>query len=94
MYLGKIIEKAPAEELFSNPIHPYTKALLSAIPRPTLDRKVEKIILKGEITSPINPEINCRSSNRCPHTEKICTSDEPCLEEVRPNHMVACHLFE
>ena len=94
MYLGKIIEKAPAEELFSNPIHPYTKALLSAIPRPTLYRKVEKIILKGEITSPINPEANCRFSNRCPHTEKVCTSDEPCLEEVRPNHMVACHLFE
>jgi len=94
MYLGKIIEKAPAEELFSNPIHPYTKALLSAIPRPTLDRKVKKIILKGEITSPINPEANCRFSNRCPHTEKVCTSDEPCLEEVRPNHMVACHLFE
>ncbi|WP_432661895.1 ATP-binding cassette domain-containing protein [Wukongibacter baidiensis] len=94
MYLGKIIEKAPAEELFDNPIHPYTKALLSAIPIPTIDKKVEKIILKGEITSPINPEANCRFANRCNFTEDICRKDEPCLEEVSPNHFVACHLFK
>lgn len=94
MYLGKIIEKAPAEELFNNPVHPYTKALLSAIPRPTLERKVEKIILKGEITSPINPEMNCRFSNRCPYTEAICKSKEPCLEGIGDEHFVACHLFK
>ncbi|OPL08664.1 MAG: peptide ABC transporter ATP-binding protein [delta proteobacterium ML8_F1] len=94
MYLGKLIEKAPAERLFTNPIHPYTKALLSAIPRPTLDKKVEKIILKGEITSPINPENNCRFSDRCNHAQDICRASEPPLEEVFPGHFVACHLFK
>lgn len=94
MYLGKLIEKAPAEELFRNPIHPYTKALLSAIPRPTIDKKIEKIILKGEITSPINPEQNCRFANRCNYTQEICRLKEPNLEEVSPNHFVACHLFK
>jgi len=93
MYLGKLIEKAPAKELFDNPIHPYTKALLSAIPRPSIDEKVEKIILKGEITSPINPEDNCRFANRCNFTEAICKSEEPCLIEVKEDHFVACHLF-
>ncbi len=94
MYLGKLIEKASSEELFENPIHPYTKALLSAIPRPSLDNKVEKIILKGEITSPINPEDNCRFANRCNFTEEICRQKEPQLEEVSPGHFVACHLFK
>ena len=94
MYLGKIVEKAPSEDLFDNPIHPYTRALLSAIPRPTLDKKREKIILKGEITSPINPESNCRFSNRCPYAEKICFEVEPPLEEVKPNHFSACHVFK
>ena len=94
MYLGKLIEKASSEELFDNPIHPYTKALLSAIPRPTVDNKVEKIILKGEITSPINPENNCRFANRCNFTEDICRREEPKLEEVSPGHFVACHLFK
>lgn len=94
MYLGKLIEKATAEELFSNPVHPYTKALLSAIPRPTLEKKTEKIILKGEISSPIEPEDNCRFANRCPYTEDICRKSEPQLHESRPGHMVACHLFD
>jgi len=94
MYLGKLVEKASAEELFENPIHPYTKALLSAIPRPTLDRKVEKIILKGEITSPINPKKVCRFADRCNYTERVCTTKEPQLEEVSPGHFVSCHLFK
>ena len=94
MYLGQIIEKAPSEELFDNPIHPYTKALLSAIPRPTLDSKHEKIILKGEITSPINPELNCRFVNRCNYAKEVCQMKEPKLEKVSDNHFVACHLFK
>ncbi len=94
MYLGKIVEKAPSEDLFDGPIHPYTKALLSAIPRPTLKKTHEKIILKGEITSPINPELNCRFSNRCPYAEKICFEVEPPLEEVKPGHFSACHIFK
>lgn len=94
MYLGKLIEKATAEELFENPIHPYTKALLSAIPRPTLDKKVDKIILKGEITSPINPKANCRFANRCNYTQDICKQKEPVLKEVAKGHFVSCHLFK
>ncbi len=94
MYLGKLIEKAPAEKLFENPVHPYTRALLSAIPRPSLDRKMEKIILKGEITSPINPQPVCRFANRCNYAEDVCRAKEPALEEVAPGHFVACHLFK
>ncbi len=90
MYLGKMVEKAPAEELFSHPVHPYTQALLSAIPRPTLD-KHEKIILKGEITSPIEPEPICRFANRCRYAEDICRREEPQLETVEGEHLVACH---
>jgi peptide/nickel transport system ATP-binding protein len=94
MYLGKIIEKASAEDLFDRPVHPYTQALLSAIPRPTLDRKMDKIILKGEITSPINPKPVCRFANRCNYAQEICHSVEPELEEIAPDHFVACHLFK
>lgn len=93
MYLGKLIEKAAAEELFSNPVHPYTKALLSAIPRPSLEKRGGKIILKGEITSPIDPGNNCRFANRCPHAADICRQSEPELIESRPGHFTACHLF-
>ena len=90
MYLGKMVEKAPAEELFSHPVHPYTQALLSAIPRPTLE-KHEKIILKGEITSPIEPELICRFANRCRYAQDICRRKEPQLETVEGEHAVACH---
>lgn len=93
MYLGKMVEKAPAEELFSNPLHPYTKALLSAIPHPQLGRKKERILLKGEISSPIEPEDVCRFQKRCyweccSECEGKCT---PELREVSPGHFVACH---
>jgi len=94
MYLGKLVEKASAEELFSHPIHPYTKALLSAIPRASIDNKVEKIILKGEIASPINPEPICRFANRCNFAEDICRQNEPELKEASPGHFVSCHLFD
>lgn len=94
MYLGKIVEKASSEELFKNPIHPYTQALLSAIPRPTLKKAYKKIILKGEITSPINPKANCRFADRCIYTEEICKLQEPDLEVIYRNHSVACHLFK
>ncbi|MDM8533612.1 ABC transporter ATP-binding protein [Clostridiaceae bacterium HSG29] len=94
MYLGKLVEKASSESLFNNPIHPYTQALLSAIPRASLDNKVEKIILKGEITSPINPKDNCRFADRCNYATDICREKEPELEEVAPGHFVACHHFK
>ena len=92
MYLGKLIEKAPSEELFAHPTHPYTQALLSAIPIPSIRKKKERIILKGEITSPIEPKPICRFANRCMHAMDVCTKAEPELREISPGHFVACHL--
>lgn len=92
MYLGRLIEKAPSEELFASPLHPYTRALLSAIPVPRIHNRPERILLKGEITSPINPEPVCRFVNRCNCAEGICSKEEPPLVEIKPNHFVACHL--
>jgi len=90
MYLGSIVEKAPAEELFQNPIHPYTKALLSAIPVPDLTHKRQRISLKGEITSPINLPDECRFANRCFECDESCRAGIPQLIEVNPDHFVAC----
>ena len=92
MYLGKLIEKAPADELFANPTHPYTEALLSAIPIPSLHNRSERIIMKGEITSPINPPKACRFANRCPYATERCFQEEPELKEIRPGHFVSCLL--
>jgi len=91
MYLGKIVEKAPAEQLFKNPLHPYTKALLSAIPIPELGVKKERILIKGEITSPINPPDECRFKKRCTYAYDKCDK-LPELVEMEPNHFVSCHL--
>jgi len=90
MYLGKIVEKAPSEELFANPVHPYTQALLSAIPVPEIGEKRERIIIKGEITSPINPPDECRFYKRCNYACDKCKS-LPELQEIKPGHFVACH---
>ena len=92
MYLGEMVEKAPAEELFINPLHPYTKALLSAIPIPDLDHKTERIILKGEISSPVNPPDECRFKKRCFASCDKCEKGTPQLKEITPGHFVACHL--
>jgi peptide/nickel transport system ATP-binding protein len=93
MYLGKIVEKASAEQLFENPLHPYTKALLSAIPIPELGAKKERILIKGEITSPINPPDECRFKKRCTYAHDKCDK-LPDLVEVSPNHFVSCHLVQ
>jgi oligopeptide/dipeptide ABC transporter ATP-binding protein len=90
MYLGKLIEKAPSEELFVNPLHPYTKALLSAIPVPSLHNRKERVLLKGEISSPINPKSICRFSNRCPEATEKCLNEEPKLKEISNGHFVSC----
>ena len=91
MYLGKIVEKAPAEELFTNPIHPYTRALLSAIPIPDLKQKSQRITLKGEITSPVNMPDECHFCKRCYEiNEDVCHNGQPPLIEVSPEHWVAC----
>ncbi len=93
MYLGKIVEKAPSEELFANPLHPYTKALLSAIPIPELGAKKERILIKGEITSPINMPDECRFIKRCDYACEKCKAIPP-LEEVSPGHFVACSCLD
>ncbi|MDR1732209.1 MAG: ATP-binding cassette domain-containing protein [Synergistaceae bacterium] len=90
MYLGEIIETAPAELLFSNPLHPYTQALLSAIPVPNLKKKRQRVLLKGEITSPVEPEPVCRFCNRCLYADERCRQGEPRLQEVESGHKVAC----
>lgn len=91
MYLGKVVEQASSELLFANPTHPYTKALLSAIPVPSLDHKKERILLKGELTSPINPKPGCRFAPRCEYAGEICLKETPPLVEIEPGHRVACH---
>jgi peptide/nickel transport system ATP-binding protein len=93
MYLGKIVEQAPADVLFDNPLHPYTKALLAAIPVPELGGKKKRVLIKGEITSPINPPDECRFAKRCPYFDEICKKT-PELLEVSPRHFVACHRLE
>jgi peptide/nickel transport system ATP-binding protein len=92
MYLGRIIEKASSEELFDNPIHPYTKALLSAIPVPDIHYKMERILLRGEVSSPIEPPDMCRFAPRCNQCMAQCKTSEPALVEVSPNHFVSCFL--
>lgn len=94
MYLGKLVEKAPADELFRNSLHPYTQALLSAIPVPSIKSKRERIILKGEITSPIDPKPGCRFAARCNYAMDRCFKEDPELTEVGNNHDVACFLVE
>lgn len=96
MYLGTIVEHADADTLYKNPLHPYTQALLSAIPiaDPHITRGKERISIKGEIPSPINPKNCCRFAERCPHVKKICREVPPILQEVEKGHFVACHLMK
>lgn len=94
MYLGEMAEKAGKDELFRYPLHPYTKALLQAVPVPDTKHKKEKILLNGEITSPINPKPGCRFAARCPYATEKCMEEAPKLREIREGHQVACHLVE
>ncbi|MCI9297149.1 MAG: ATP-binding cassette domain-containing protein [Lachnospiraceae bacterium] len=95
MYLGQIVEKSPAKELFQRQFHPYTNALLSAIPVPSLHGRKEKILIQGELSSPINPKDCCRFAGRCAYCMEQCkNSPAPPLKEVSPNHFAACHRVE
>jgi len=93
MYLGKLVEIAPKRELYANPLHPYTQALLSAIPVINPENKKERIILEGDVPSPINTPKGCRFSSRCFKEMDQCKLNEPAIKEVFPDHFVACHLF-
>jgi oligopeptide/dipeptide ABC transporter ATP-binding protein len=94
MYLGKVVEVADKKELFANPVFPYTRALLSAIPVPDVRVKVKRVILEGEITSSGNAPAGCRLYNRCPYAEKACTEAEQVLEDIGGGHLVACHKWQ
>lgn len=94
MYLGQCIEKSPSHELFKNPLHPYTKALLSAIPLPDLSKRRRPVILKGEVSDPINPKPGCRFASRCNYSMEACQKEDYLLKEVTPNHFVACELYK
>lgn len=91
MYLGKVVEYTSGDELFAHQYHPYTKALLAAIAVPDIDRKSEKILLKGEISSPVNPKPGCRFAPRCEYCTAVCKKKSPVTEELTPGHFVACH---
>ncbi|MFZ3356429.1 MAG: ABC transporter ATP-binding protein [Thermoplasmata archaeon] len=93
MYLGKVVEQADTDELFSRPMHPYTQALLSAIPIPDPELKRERIILSGDVPSPAAPPSGCRFHTRCPAVMPVCSKVDPPLLQIRPRHWVACHLY-
>ena len=94
MYLGQMVEKAPADELFKHRYHPYTRALISAVPIPDIDHKRERIQLKGELTSPINPKPGCRFAARCIYAKPECFEVNPEIEEITPGHFVRCLIYE
>ncbi len=93
MYLGKMVEMAESEQLYAKPLHPYTQALLSAVPVPDPDFKKEQILLEGDIPNPANPPSGCTFHTRCPYKMEICTKVTPRLIEHDSGHSVACHLY-
>ena len=94
MYLGQCLEFASSDDLFANPVHPYTQALLSAIPEPDISMRNKEIkVIKGEVVSPVDPKPGCRFAPRCEHCQERCQREEPVLREVSPGHFVACHLY-
>ena len=94
MYLGQCLELSTSDELFKRPLHPYTQALLSAIPEPDISMRNKEIkVIQGEVVSPVDPKPGCRFAARCEFCTELCTKDDPPLLEVSPGHHVACHLL-
>jgi len=94
MYLGNIVETAPAEELYANPLHPYTEALMSAVPRTEPGRESNRILLTGDVPSPANPPSGCKFHPRCRYAKSVCSEEVPQLVEYNPDHYAACHLVK
>ena len=92
MYLGRLVEMSETEELFENPLHPYTEALMSAVPVPDPDHQTDRIILTGDVPSPVNPPSGCYFHPRCRHAEDVCKTETPTYRDVGKHHYVACHL--
>lgn len=94
MYLGSLVEYGETKDIFKNPLHPYTKALFSAIPIPDPDAKMNRIVLEGSIPSPVNPPSGCKFHTRCPYATEKCKTEAPVRKEIEPGHFVVCHLFD
>src|SRR5713101_2490427 len=94
MYLGTLMEYAPADTIFTKPLNPYTIALLSAVPIPDPETKVKRLVLAGDVPSPINPPSGCRFNPRCPYAQQLCRDSNPEYREIEPGHFVACHFAE
>ena len=93
MYLGNLVEYGDTDDIFNNPLHPYTKALFSAIPVPDPKVKKNRIVLEGSIPSPANPPAGCKFHTRCPYCTERCKSEVPVQKEIEPGHYVVCHLY-
>ena len=91
LYVGSMVEKCGAKELFAHPLHPYTKGLLSAVPIPSIDVEYKRVVMQGELSSPIDPKPGCRFATRCPYATEKCHTEQPAYEEIIPEHFVACH---
>ena len=94
MYLGRVVEIADKKELYNNPCHPYTKALLSAIPIPDVDCAMKRVVLEGDVPSPINPPTGCHFHTRCKYATERCKTECPALKNINGTHQIACHLFD
>ena len=93
MYLGRVVETATRDQLFDNPKHPYTQALLSSVPEPNIDQKRERIVLSGEVPNAANPPSGCAFHPRCPHATERCKIEQPAFREVEPGHFASCHFI-
>jgi peptide/nickel transport system ATP-binding protein len=94
MYVGKIVESAETEELYHNPKHPYTEALLSSVPKPDPDAEKKRIVLEGEVPNPANPPTGCYFHPRCSYAKALCSQEAPPSYEVTPGHFAACHFAD